>query len=90
MTVHLHKENKKIRTKRGVRQRNTISPRLFTATLESVFRRLNWERNGLKIDGEFLTNIRFADDIFLCSETQQELQEMLQELSDESRLINVS
>ena len=39
----------------------------------------------MKIDGEFLSNLRFADDIFLCTETPQELQHMLQELSDESR-----
>ena len=39
----------------------------------------------MKIDGEFLSNLCFADDIFLCTETPQELQQMLQELSDESR-----
>ena len=39
----------------------------------------------MKIDGGFLTNLRFADDIFLCTETPQELQHMLQELSDKSR-----
>ena len=39
----------------------------------------------MKIDGEFLSNLRFAVDIFLCTETPQELQQMLQELSDESR-----
>ena len=39
----------------------------------------------MKIDGEFLSNLHFADDIFLCTETPQELQQMLQELSDESR-----
>ena len=85
VTVHLHKESEKIRIKRGVRQGDTISPKLFTATLESIFRRLNWENKGVKIDGEFLSNLRFADDIFLCTETPQELQQMLQELSDESR-----
>ena len=63
----------------------TISPKLFTATLESIFRTLNWENKGVRIDGEFLSNIRFADDIFLCTETPQELQHRLQELSDESR-----
>ena len=65
---------------------DTISPKLFTATLESIilFRRLNWEKKGMKIDGEFLSNLRFADAIFLCTETPQELQHMLQELSDES------
>ena len=40
VTVHLHKESEKIRIKRGVRQGDTISPKLFTATLESIFRRL--------------------------------------------------
>ena len=39
----------------------------------------------MKIDGEFLSNLRFADDIYLCTETPHELQQMLQELSDESR-----
>ena len=33
---------------------STISPKLFTATLESIFRRLNWENKGVKIDGEFI------------------------------------
>ena len=39
----------------------------------------------MKIDGVFLTKLRFADDIFLCTETPQELRQMLQELSDENR-----
>ena len=38
VTVHLHKESEKIRIKRGVRQGDTISPKLFTETLESIFR----------------------------------------------------
>ena len=82
MTVHLPKEIRKSGS-RGVRQGDTISPKLFTATLESIFRRLNWENKGVKVDGEFLSNLRFADDIFLGTETPQELQQMLQELSDE-------
>ena len=83
VTVHLHKESEKIRIKRGVRQGNTISPELFVATLESIFIRLNWENKGVKIDGAFLSNLCFVDDIFLCTETPQELQQMLQEISDE-------
>ena len=38
----------------------------------------------MKIDGEFLSSLRFADDIFLCTETPQKLKHMLQGLSDES------
>ena len=59
VTVHLYKESEKIRIKRGVRQGDTISRKLFTATLESIFRRLNWENKGVKIDGEVLTKLRF-------------------------------
>ena len=62
MTVHLHKESEKIRIKKGVSQGDTISPKLFTATLEMIFRRLNWENKGVKIGVEFLSNLRFADD----------------------------
>ena len=76
MTVHLHKESEKIRIKRRVRQGDTISLKLLTATLESIFRRLNWENKGVQIDGEFLTNLRFADDILSCTERPQELQQM--------------
>ena len=79
-STYMHTESEKIRTNRGVRQGDTISPKLFTATFESIFRRLNWENKGVKIDGEFLSNLCFADDIFLCTETPQELQQMLQEL----------
>ncbi len=50
---------------------------------------LNWENKGVKIDGELFSNLRFADDIFLCTETPQEQQQMLQELSDESRRMSI-
>ena len=54
MTVHLHKGIYKINIRRGVR--DTISHKLFTSALER-----------LKIDGEYHSHIRFADDIHLMS-----------------------
>ena len=78
MIVHLHKETEKIRIKRGVRQGDTIPPKLLTAPLESIFRRLYWENKGVKIDRELLSNLCFAVDIYLCTETPQDLQQMLQ------------
>ena len=81
-TVGLHKESNNIR--RGVRQGDTISPKLLKAALESIFRGLTWETRGLKIDGDYLSHLRFADDILICANTLHELQQMLHELADES------
>ena len=41
----------------------------------------------MKIDGQCPSNLRFADDIFLGTVTPQKLQQMIPELSDESRLM---
>ncbi|KAE9413326.1 hypothetical protein Angca_003697, partial [Angiostrongylus cantonensis] len=49
--------------KRGVRQGGTISPKLFTATLQNVMRPLEWDNTGVKIVGWQLHHLRFADDI---------------------------
>jgi len=42
------------------------------------------ETRGLKIDGEYLSHLRFADDMLICANTPHELQRMLQELAYES------
>lgn len=54
--------------RRGVRQGDTVSPKLFTAALEEVFKQLNWEKRrncGLSIGDKQLSHLRFADDIVL-------------------------
>ena len=83
MTVHLHKECNKINIRRGVRQGDIISPKLFTATLESIFRRLTWETRGLKLDGEYLCHLRSAVDILICANAPNELQKKIQKLAYE-------
>ncbi|XP_050312881.1 uncharacterized protein LOC126747946 [Anthonomus grandis grandis] len=73
-------ETNKMQIKRGVRQGDTISPKLFTLALEGVFKTLDWNERGIKIDGKHLSLLRFADDIILFSQNIIELQEMLAEL----------
>jgi len=41
--------------------------------LEDVFMGLNWEGNGIKIDGEYLHHLRFADYVVLISDDPLEL-----------------
>ncbi|KAJ4440151.1 hypothetical protein ANN_08289 [Periplaneta americana] len=72
--------------KRGVRQGDPISPKLFTSVLEDIFRKLNWNRNcGININGSRLNNLRFADDVVLFAKSPRELQSMLQDLCNASR-----
>ena len=72
---------------RGVRQGGPISRKLFTCILEDVFRKLDWEdKYGITLNGKKLTNLRFADDIVLFSPDPKNLQAMLLELDNHSRL----
>ena len=89
MTVRLHKESNKTNIRRGVRKGETISAKLFTASPESMFRLLIRETRNLKIDGEYLSHLRFADEILICVNAPQELQQMLQEFADESENSNL-
>ena len=82
VTVKLHENTKCIQIGRGVRQGDTISPKLFITVLEYAFKKLNWENRGLNIDGRNLTNLRFADDIVLLADNLKDIKDMLQELQN--------
>lgn len=69
----------KIQVNRRVRQGGTISPKLFTLALEEIFKKMNWQQTGLKID-----RLRLADDIVLISKDPEELKEMIQQLNEAS------
>ena len=66
-----------IDVKRGVRQGDIISPKLFSASLENVMRQLEWEDMGVKIDGRQLHHLRFADDIVLITPNIEQAERML-------------
>ncbi len=67
---------------KGVRQGDTISPKLFTAALQWIMKSLEWDERGIRIDGRFLSNLRFADDIVLFSSNTTEAEAMLKELNE--------
>ncbi|XP_042889824.1 uncharacterized protein LOC122264821 [Penaeus japonicus] len=76
--IRLHKDSRPFKLERGVRQ-DTSAPKLFTACLEKVFRKLNWDQKGIRIDGEYLNHLRFADDIIILAKNGLELNQMLHE-----------
>ena len=55
---------------RGVRQGDPLTPKLFTAVKEEVFKKADISE-GINVDGENLTNLRFADDVALFKEKKQ-------------------
>ncbi|CAH2257136.1 jg11966 [Pararge aegeria aegeria] len=54
-----------IQLQRGVRQGDVISPKPFTAALEDVFKLLDCYGLGINIIGEYMTQLRFADDVVI-------------------------
>ena len=75
-----------------MRQGDTISPKLFTAALEEIFKQLNWATRkscGLIIDGRHLTHLRFADDIVLIGTFKADVQRRLHELNVASEAVGL-
>ncbi|CAH2209480.1 jg25743 [Pararge aegeria aegeria] len=66
-----------IQLQRGVRQGDVISPKLFTAALEDVFKLLDWNGLGININGEYITQLRFAHYVVIMAETLGDLKTML-------------
>ncbi|KAK6764893.1 hypothetical protein RB195_025000 [Necator americanus] len=71
-----------IDVKRRVRQGDTISPKIFTATLENAMRKLEWDDMGVKVDGRQLHHFCFADDIVLITPSTSQAERMLTEFDE--------
>ncbi|KAK6752051.1 hypothetical protein RB195_003462 [Necator americanus] len=68
--------------KRGVRQGDTTSPKIFKATLENAMRKSEWDDIGAKVDGRQLHHLRFADDIVLVTPSVSQAERMLTEFDE--------
>ena len=84
-TVKLHKESDHICIRKGVNQGDTISPKLFTACLEKIFRDINWGNKGININGKNLNHVRFADDVVVIASNLSNIQDMIQDLDTASK-----
>lgn len=82
-SISTERKGRTFKIKRGVKQGDPLSPILFSTVLEKIFDSLNWETKGMNIHGRRLTNLRFADDIVLVSQSHDEMQVMLNELMNE-------
>ena len=67
-----------------MKQGDPLSSSLFNATLEGIFQNLDWEEIGIKVNGEHLNNLKFADDVVLIGKNIGEVRKMIEDLGRES------
>ncbi|PIO63209.1 hypothetical protein TELCIR_15202, partial [Teladorsagia circumcincta] len=52
-TLQLFDRPLTIPIEKGVRQGDTISPKLFTAAFQWIMKSLDWDERGIRVDGKF-------------------------------------
>jgi hypothetical protein len=71
--------------RRGTRQGDPISPSIFIAHLERAMGVIQEEVKGISVSGIHINNLRFADDITLIEESEEELAGSIQRLHVEAK-----
>ena len=82
--IRTEKLSGKMKIMKGVRQGEILSPVMFTAAVEDIFKRMNIKA-GININGIRLSNLRFADDRILFPESEEKLKEILEYLEKKVR-----
>ena len=74
---------------KGVRQGCMFSPCLFNLYAEYIMRsaRLDEAQAGIKVAGRNMNNLRYADDITLMTESEEELKSLLIKVKNESEKV---
>lgn len=78
----MYEGTNRFKIERGVKQGDTLSSNFFAAVLELVFKDLNWNYEGMQIDGKNLNNSRFVDDIVLVANNLAVADEMANQQSE--------
>ena len=87
--IKTDKESAPFTLSRGVKQGDPISSKLFTCLLEHVFRQIDWHNCGIDINGNKLTNLRFADDVVLFAKSEKDLECMLHQLQTHCKIVGL-
>ncbi|GFR57421.1 retrovirus-related Pol polyprotein LINE-1 [Elysia marginata] len=67
---------------RGVTQGCVLSPALFNLCTEFLLQEALAGKKGVSLNGENITNVRYADDTVTIAETPKSLQQMLDSIAD--------
>ena len=71
---------------KGVHQGCILSPCLFNSYAEYIMRnaRVDETQAGIMMDGRNISNLRYADDITLMAESEEEINSLLMKVKEES------
>ena len=77
---------------KGVHQGCILSPCLFNLYAEYIMRNtgLDEAQAGIKIAGRNINNLRYADDIILMAESEEELKSLLMKVKEESEKVGLN
>ena len=81
--------SKYVEIKRGVRQGCVLSPDLFSLYSEMIMREVK-DMDGIKVNGENITNVRYADDTALIADSEKKLQDIVDKIVTESQKLGLS
>ena len=57
---------------------------------DAVIGKINWKDRCIKIDGEYLSHLIFAEDIVLIAKSTSELQKMVQDIHETSKPVDLN
>ncbi len=82
--IRMEKKGLEFEITNGVKQGDPLSPNLFNNIIEEIFWEMEWKNMGIRIDGKWLSNLRFADDVTLFAQDMETLQKMALDLVETS------
>ena len=74
-----------IKIRRGTRQGCVLSPYLFNLFTELIFRVIENDDDGVSIGGRRISNLRYADDTGITTESERELQILANRVHEEGK-----
>lgn len=81
--INEDEEGEKFNIRRGVRQGCVLSPALFNIYTEFIYKELT-ELPGIKVGGNIISNLRYADDTALLANSEEELQDLVRQVEEKS------
>ncbi|KHJ96059.1 reverse transcriptase [Oesophagostomum dentatum] len=78
-----------VKIRRGVKQGDTLSPKLFNATLQMALDSIDWGTCGQSIGGRKLRTPEYADDVTVLASSRGMLEKMLRLIAEASSKVGL-